>query len=93
MKSFNYSIMLACIMLVMASYTYPNQPEYAVCTNVANYPLVKSTGYNYVESNVAYLMPDKSDAEFQVHLDEIKNSNARIISCTSFIPGSLPLRY
>lgn len=91
MKTFNYSFMLACIMLIMASHTYPYQPEYAVCTNVANYPLVKSTGYNYVESNVAYLMPDKSDTEFQVHLDEIKNSNARIISCTSFIPGSLPL--
>jgi len=44
MKTFNYSFMLACIMLIMASHTYPYQPEYAVCTNVANYPLVKSTG-------------------------------------------------
>lgn len=91
MKSFYYSIMLACLMLGMASFSDPYQPEYAVCTSVSNYPLIKSTGYNYVESNVAYLMPDKSDAEFQEHLDEIKRLNARIISCTSFIPGSLAL--
>ncbi|MEN6588333.1 MAG: sugar phosphate isomerase/epimerase family protein [Proteiniphilum sp.] len=91
MKSFYYCIMLACLMLGMGSFSDPYQPEYAVCTSVANYPLVKSTGYNYVESNVAYLMPDKSDTEFQEHLDEIKRLNAKIISCTSFIPGSLAL--
>ena len=91
MKSFYYRIMLACLMLAMVSSSYPYQPEYAVCTSVSNYPLVKSTGYKYVELNVSYLMPDKSDADFQAHLDEIKNSDAKIISCTSFIPGSLTL--
>lgn len=93
MKTFYYSIALVCLMLGMASCpgSDPYEPEYAVCTSVANWPLLKATGYQYVESNVAYLMPDKSDAEFQEHLDEIKKVEARIISCTSFIPGSLPL--
>jgi sugar phosphate isomerase/epimerase len=91
MKTFYYSIALVCLMLGMASFSDPYEPEYAVCTSVTNYPLLKATGYQYVESNVAYLMPDKSDAEFQEHLDEIKKVEARIISCTSFIPGSLPL--
>lgn len=91
MKSFYYCMVLACFMLAMTSNSYSYPPEYAVCTNVSNYPLVKSAGYDYVESNVAYLMPDKSDAEFQVHLDEINKVNAKIISCTSFIPASLTL--
>lgn len=91
MKSFFYSILLASFMLVMASFSDPYEPEFAVCTSVSNYQLLKTTGYTYVESNVSYLMPDKSDAEFQKHLDEIQQNDAKIISCTSFIPGSLPL--
>lgn len=91
MKSFYYNILLICFILGMTSFSGSYQPEYAVCTSVSNYPLIKSAGYNYVESNVSYLMPGKSDAEFQEHRDEIKKLKARIISCTSFIPGSLPL--
>jgi sugar phosphate isomerase/epimerase len=91
MKPFCYNIFLICLMFEIASCSEPYQPEYAVCTSVSNYPLLKAAGYEYVESEVAYLMPDKSDVEFQVHLDEIKELKARIISCISFIPGSLPL--
>lgn len=91
MKLFYYNILLACLMFGMTSFSGSCQPDFAVCTSVSNYPLLKATGYEYVESNVAYLMPDKSDAEFQEHLDEIKRVKAKIISCTSFIPGSLPL--
>ena len=93
MKQFFYSIALICLALGMASCSGsdPYEPEYAVCTSVANYPLLKAAGYQYVESNVSYLMPDRSDAEFREHLDEIKSVDAKIISCTSFIPGSLPL--
>ncbi|WP_298652378.1 sugar phosphate isomerase/epimerase [uncultured Proteiniphilum sp.] len=91
MNSLCYNILLICLILGMTSFSGSYQPDYAVCTSVSNYPLLKATGYEYVESNVAYLMPDKSDAEFQEHLDEIKELKANIISCTSFIPGSLPL--
>ncbi len=93
MKTFYYNIALLCLTLGMASCSgsVPYEPEYAVCTSVANYPMLKAAGYQYVESNVSYLMPDRSDAEFQEHLDEIRSVEARIISCTSFIPGSLPL--
>ncbi|MEA4916974.1 sugar phosphate isomerase/epimerase family protein [Proteiniphilum sp.] len=91
MRSFHYSIVLAILMLVMAFSSDPYEPEFAVCTSIANYPLLKTAGYSYVESNVSYLMPDKADDEFQKNLDEIKEYDAKIISCTSFIPGSLPL--
>lgn len=91
MKHFNSFTVLVCLILALISYSFASPPEYAVCTNVANYPLVKETGYDYVESNVAYLMPDKSDAEFQEHLNEINRVHAKIISCTSFIPSSFPL--
>lgn len=91
MKPFYYNVLLVCVMFGTVSFSNPYEPEYAVCTSVSNYPLLEAAGYQYVESNVSYLMPDKSDAEFQEHLDEIKRVKARIISCTSFIPGSLPL--
>lgn len=91
MKLFYYNIFLVCLLFGMTSFSDSYQPKYAVCTSVSNYPLVKAAGYKYVESNVAYLMPDKSDTEFQEHLDEIKKLKANIISCTGFIPGSLPL--
>lgn len=90
-NSFYCRLMLVCLIFTMTSSTVSRQPEYAVCTSVANYPLVKAAGYTYVESNVGYLMPDKSDAEFQEHLNEIEGLKAKIISCTGFIPGNLPL--
>jgi sugar phosphate isomerase/epimerase len=68
-----------------------NEPTFAVCGNVKDFPKISGVGYNYVESNVGYLMPNKSDAEFQAHLDEIKRTKAKIISCTSFIPGALKI--
>ncbi|MDR2816205.1 MAG: sugar phosphate isomerase/epimerase [Proteiniphilum sp.] len=91
MKVFYYAILLMCLIFGTTSFSGPYQPDFAVCTNVSDYPLLEAAGYEYVELNVAYLMPDKSDAEFQVHLDEIKELKARVISCISFIPGSLPL--
>lgn len=91
MNLFCYNIPLLCLLLGTTFYSGFEQPKFAVCTSVGNYPLLKAAGYNYVESNVAYLMPDKSDEEFQVHIDEIKQYKAEIISCTSFIPGNLPL--
>lgn len=93
MISFFYNITLLFLIVGMlsSSGSVPYEPEYAVCTSVSNYPMLKSTGYQYVESNVSYLMPNRSDAEFQKHRDEIRSVEARIISCTSFIPDNLPL--
>lgn len=91
MRTFYYNIFLLCVIFGMVSFSNAYEPEYAVCTSISNYSLLEAAGYQYVESNVSYLMPDKSDAEFQEHLDEIKRVKARIISCTSFIPGRLPL--
>jgi len=67
------------------------EPTFAVCGNVKDFHKISAAGYDYVESNVGYLMPDKSDSEFQLRLDEIKNAKAKIISCTNFIPSSLKL--
>jgi sugar phosphate isomerase/epimerase len=90
----NISFLIAgiCFMLfsISGSLEY-YQPDYAVCAKISDYPKLRDAGYKYVESNVAYLMPNKSDEEFQVHLDEIRSLNAKIISCTGFIPGNLPV--
>lgn len=66
-------------------------PDFAVCWEVSGYGAIKAAGYRYVEPAVAYLMPDRSDAEFQVHLDEIRRVEAQIISCVIFIPGHFSL--
>jgi sugar phosphate isomerase/epimerase len=93
MKSFIYG--LCGILSGYAAFTAcrPDAylPDFAVCGEVSGYAGIKAAGYGYVEPGVGYLMPDRSDAEFQAHLDEIRAVKAKIISCTSFIPGRLPL--
>jgi sugar phosphate isomerase/epimerase len=80
-------ILFACTACVSETY----EPTYAVCGNVKDFHKISAAGYDYIESNVGYLIPDKSDTEFQTRLDEIKKAKAKIISCTNFIPGSLKI--
>jgi sugar phosphate isomerase/epimerase len=66
-------------------------PTFAVCAGMADYASVAEAGYDYIETYVSYLMPDKSDAEFREHLDEINAQNAKIVSCVNFFPASLKI--
>ena len=66
------------------------QPTYAVCSKLSQCPDVKGAGYEFVELTVGdFLVPGKSDSVFLVNLAEQKRLNAKIISCTIFLPGKL----
>ena len=65
-------------------------PSFAVCGKLSDYPAVVEAGYDYVELTVGdFLVPGKNDSAFQVNLEEMKQLNAKIISCVNFIPANL----
>ena len=67
-----------------------NQPSFAVCGKLSDYPAVAGAGYDYVELTVGdFLVPGKNDSAFQVNLEQLKHLNAKIISCVNFIPANL----
>lgn len=64
--------------------------NYGVCTSYKNFPTVQAAGYTYVEDSTANLLaPQSTDQEFQKILTNFKASNAKVLACNSFIPGSL----
>lgn len=79
-------LLIICFSAVCKEY----KPSYGICTRLSLFPTIQQAGYTYVEPNVGdFLVPDKSDADFQSNLDEQKRLNAKIISCVSFIPSQL----
>jgi len=68
------------------------EPTFGVCAGIAQYPSLQKAGYTFVEPTVKeFLVPDKSDSEFQVNLAEQKRLNAKIISCVIFIPAQMKI--
>ncbi len=64
--------------------------EIGVCTSVSNADMLASYGYTYIEESVGgFLMPDKSEAEFNQKLQQAQNAAIPVKACNSFIPGSL----
>ncbi|WP_372932881.1 sugar phosphate isomerase/epimerase family protein [Mariniphaga sediminis] len=64
--------------------------EIGVCTSVSNAEMLATHGYSYIEESVGrFLMPAKSEAEFQEALQEAQNAAIPVKACNSFIPGSL----
>jgi len=81
-------LLLGCI---VASCTSPNtSPSYAVCCKLSQYPVVDKAGYDFIEPNVGdFLVPAKEDSAFLANLSMQQQLNAKIISCTIFLPGHL----
>lgn len=66
------------------------EPRYGICTKIAEYPMLAAVGYDCVEESVSrFLVPDKSDAEFQQILEEQRQLGAKVVSCNGFFPGHL----
>lgn len=64
--------------------------EIGVCTSVSNADMLASHGYTYVEESVGnFLMPTKSEEEFNEVLQQAQNAAIPVKACNSFIPGSL----
>ncbi len=64
--------------------------EIGVCTSVSNADTLAAHGYTYIEESVGgFLMPDKSEAEFNQKLQQAQNAAIPVKACNSFIPGRL----
>ena len=65
-------------------------PKLGVCTSITNHEIVADAGFDYIEEGVRrFLIPDKSEEEFQKNLDILKESYIPILACNGFLPGSL----
>lgn len=61
-----------------------------VCTKVSNNAIWAGYGYSFVEESVqGFLIPQKSEAEFNEQLAVCKQSKLPVFACNSFLPGSL----
>ncbi len=64
--------------------------DIGVCTRFSNAGILSDNGYTYVEEGVRiFLIPDKSEEEFNKILAQAKKSPLPIRACNSFLPGSL----
>lgn len=65
-------------------------PEIGVCTSLSNADTLAAHGYTYIEESVGrFLMPDKSEVEFNKTLQQARNAVIPVKACNSFIPGRL----
>ncbi|MDR1223030.1 MAG: sugar phosphate isomerase/epimerase [Tannerella sp.] len=83
------SILFAFFLYGLASCTASKtSPSYAVCRELPDCPALKAAGYDFFEPTVgAFLSPVESDAVFLSHLAEMKELNAKPVSCTIYLPG------
>lgn len=64
--------------------------EIGVCTGVSNADMLAAHGYSYIEESVGhFLMPTKSEEEFNEMLQQAQNAAIPVKACNNFIPGSL----
>lgn len=64
--------------------------QIGICTNLSNGEKMQVSGYTYIEEGVSrFLVPTKSEDEFDKLLEEAANSPLPVKACNSFIPGNL----
>ncbi len=64
--------------------------EIGVCTSVSNVEMLAAYGYSYIEESVGrFLMPTKSEEEFNEMLQLAQNAVIPVKACNGFIPGGL----
>ncbi len=66
------------------------KPLLGVCTSIDNHEKVAAAGFDYIEEGVRrFLIPTKSDEEFEKRLAILKRSDIPILACNGFLPGYL----
>ncbi len=64
--------------------------DIGICTGFDNAPKLAPLGYRYVEGSVgSFLVPDRSEEEFDQLLEQVRESPLPVIACNNFIPKSL----
>ena len=65
-------------------------PRIGVCTSIRNASILKEAGVDYIEESVRrFLVPEKSEEEFEINLEAAFNCGLPVRACNSFLPGSL----
>jgi len=66
------------------------QPEIGVCTSYTNADVLAKAGYSFIEEDVqSFLVPTKSEEDFEKILQDAKNAVLPIKSFIIFLPGNL----
>lgn len=87
-----YILFLLGLFILAGCQTKAYEPAFGVCAKIADYPMLSAAGYGFVEEGVSrFLVPDKPDSVFQKILEEQQRTGAKVVSCTSFIPGSMKI--
>lgn len=65
-------------------------PEIGICVDFSKAGILSENGYTFVEEFVrSFLVPDKSEEEFNKILANAKQSPLPVIACNSFLPHSM----
>jgi sugar phosphate isomerase/epimerase len=95
------SVRWVCLAVLLAALSHPvtaqttddgkhNRPAFGVCTSLSTAGTLKDIGFAFVEGSVGRdLMPGKPDAEFDLRLKDFDTCRLPVISCNSFLPGTL----
>jgi sugar phosphate isomerase/epimerase len=66
------------------------KPELGVCTSLTNAEMLSTHGFSFIEESVGnFLMPLKSEEEFNEKLELALQLPIPVRACNSFIPGNL----
>ncbi len=93
-KKLVFTIMFSSLILLYSSCNFTKSDnflsEIGVCTNISNADLLASHSYSYIEESVGgFLMPAKSEEEFNEILQKASTNAIQPKACNLFIPGSM----
>lgn len=64
--------------------------DIGVCTSISNADTLATYGYAYIEEGVRrFLVPEKSEEEFNTIWQQAKEARLSVKACNSFLPGNL----
>lgn len=66
------------------------RPEVGISGSLGQIPLLVKSGGRFIQPSVgSFLMPQKSDAEFEANLQKYADAPVKIFACNSFLPKEL----
>lgn len=92
MKRVILSVLVLSVFILGGCKEEVYEPSFGVCAKLADYPMLSIMGYDFIEESVSrFLVPDKPDSVFLSILEEQRKTGAKVVSCTSFIPGKMKI--
>lgn len=83
-------IFMLLLSSLCVSCSFQNDISIGICTGIDNSDLLMENGYDFIEEGVRrFLVPSKSDEEFELNLSKLESSDLKVEACNSFLPGTL----